>query len=179
VIEDPAVLRLALDLTEYGRRLNRQFQFPGDEPFKDSYPAHALWFKALVGEDDEAAVAYFRARAEELGTEQAGTLPAEVYVALLAHLQRYDEALAAAARWLPPGTRTTGFAPSLMELSRRCGRFERLIDVSRERGDLVGFTAGLVEQAGPAGEGQLNRKGAKTQRGRTKAMGHEKHEKPQ
>ncbi len=31
--EDPAVLRLALDLTEYGRRLHAQFQYPGDEPF--------------------------------------------------------------------------------------------------------------------------------------------------
>jgi hypothetical protein len=147
VLEDPAALRLALDLTAYGRRLHRQFQFPGEEPFKDTYPAHALFFQAMLGENADEALAYFRTRAEELGTEQSGTLPAEVYVALLAHQQRYDEALAAAARWLPPGTRTTGFAPNLMELSRRAGRFDRLIEVCQERGDLVGFAAGLVEQA--------------------------------
>jgi hypothetical protein len=147
VLEDPAALRLALDLTAYGRRLHRQFQFPGEEPFKDTYPAHALFFQALLGEEVEAALAYFRTRAEELGSEQAGTLPAEVYVALLAHQQCYDDALAAAARWLPPGTRTTGFAPNLMELSRRAGRFDRLIEVCQGRGDLVGFAAGLVEQA--------------------------------
>ncbi len=134
-------------MTAYGRRLNRQFQFAGEEPFKDTYPASALFFQAMAGEETESALTYFRTRAEELGTEQTGTLPAEVYVALLAHQQRYDEALAAAARWLPPGTRTTGFAPNLMELSRRAGRFDRLIEVCQERGDLVGFAAGLVEQA--------------------------------
>ncbi len=147
VLEDPAALRVALDLTAYGRRLHRQFQFPGEEPFKDTYPAHALLFGAMLGEDTEDALTYFRTRAEELGSEQAGTLPAEVYVALLSHLERHDEALAAAARWLPPGTRATGFAPNLMALSRRAGRFDRLIQVSQERGDLVGFAAGLVEQA--------------------------------
>ncbi len=147
VLEDPAALRVAVDLAEYGRRLSRQFQFASDEPFKDTYPSHGLFFKARLGEETEAALAYFRSRVEELGTEQAGPLPAEVYVMLLAHQNRYDEALAAAERWLPPGTRTTHFAPSLMELSRRAGQYDRLIRACRDRGDLVGFAAGLVEQA--------------------------------
>ncbi len=146
LLDDPAALRLALDLTAYGRRLNRQFQFPGEEPFKDTYPSYALFFQAMLGENVEAALAYFRARLEELD-EGAGSLPAEIYVALLARLGRLDEALAAAVAGLPPGTRTTGFAPSLLELSRRAGRFDTLTAASEQRGDLVGFTAALVEQS--------------------------------
>src|SRR5262249_152071 len=49
-LTDPDALHLALDLTEYGRRLSQQFQYPGDEPFADMYPANALYFHALLSE---------------------------------------------------------------------------------------------------------------------------------
>ena len=41
-----------------------------------------------------------------------------------------------------------------MELARRAGQFDTLADVSRQRGDLVGFAAALVEQARVAGQGK-------------------------
>ena len=50
-LSDPDDLRLALDLTEYGRRLSQQFQYQGDEPFADMYPANALYFQALLGRE--------------------------------------------------------------------------------------------------------------------------------
>lgn len=49
LLEDPEVLALAYDLTEYGRRLGKQFQFAGDEPFADVYPSHGLFFGAANG----------------------------------------------------------------------------------------------------------------------------------
>jgi hypothetical protein len=146
VLDDPESLRLAVDLTEYGRKLNRQFQFAGDEPFADTYPSHRLLFRALLGQEADAAIEYFGTRAEQLSAESAGPLPAEVFIALLARAGRYDEALAATVRLLPPSMRTTGFAPNLMELSRRAGKFDRLIQACQARGDLVGFAAGLIEQ---------------------------------
>jgi hypothetical protein len=45
---DEESLRLAADLTEYGRRLSRQYQYPGEEPFVDSHPTHALFFRAQL-----------------------------------------------------------------------------------------------------------------------------------
>ena len=126
------------------------FSLPAKNRSCRFYPSHGLFFAALLGQNVAEAVEYFRQRAEEAGApadvSPAGTLPAEVYLALLARLARYDEALAAAARFVPPGTRTTGFAPNLMELSRRAGRFDRLIDLCEQRGDVVGFAAGLVER---------------------------------
>lgn len=145
VIDDPEVLRLAADLTEYGRRLSSMFQYPGQEPFVDTYPTHALFFRALLGEEVDEAVAYFRGRAEALADSDQGSWPAEVYVALLARLGRIDDAFGAAAQYLA-AARTTGFSPSLLELAQRSGNYSRLLEISRQRGDLLGFAMGLAEQ---------------------------------
>ena len=145
VVDDPETLRLAADLTEYGRRLSAMFQYPGQEPFVDTYPAHALFFRALLGEQVDEALDFFRGRAEALADGEQGAWPAEVYVALLSRLGRIDEAFEAAAHFLA-GARTSGFAPSLLELAQRSGNYERLSEISRERGDLLGFMMALAEQ---------------------------------
>ena len=143
---DEESLRLATDLTEYGRRLSRQYQYPGEEPFVDSHPTHALFFRAQLGEQVEEALAYFRERAEALPVAQHGPLPLETYVTLLARLGRHREALDALARLAPPGSQLSGFAPTMLELARTAGAFDRLMEICQERGDLLGFTAGLVEK---------------------------------
>lgn len=150
LLEEPAVLELAYDLTEYGRRLSKQFQFAGDEPFADVYPSHGLFFAAQLGRQVDEALAYFRAKAESIDPREFGAAAVEVYVALLARLGRYVEAIDATASMLPAGVRSSGFAPSLQELSRLAGNYERLLAVCRERGDLVSYAAGLAERQ-PAG----------------------------
>ncbi len=147
LLEEPALIELAHDLTEYGRKLGAQFQFKGDEPFAEVYPSHARFFEAQLGRGVDESLAHFRRVAEATNVYEAGTAPAEVYIALLTRLKRYDEALAATVALLPPGTRTSGFAPNLLELSRLAGNYERLMAVCRERGDLVGYAAGLVERS--------------------------------
>src|SRR5262249_31475237 len=71
-LSEPDDLRLALDLTEYGRRLSQQFQYAGDEPFTEMYPANALYFQALLGEKIDEALAYFRNKAEMLDPQYHG-----------------------------------------------------------------------------------------------------------
>lgn len=145
VLDDPDVLRLAVDLTEYGRRLSSLFQYPGQEPFADTYTTHGLFFRALVGEQVDEALDYFRGRAEALAGEDQGFWAAEVYVALLTRLGRVNEAFEAATKLLAGG-RTSGFAPSLLELAQRSGNYSRLMEVSRERGDLLGYMMAIAEQ---------------------------------
>jgi hypothetical protein len=147
LLEEPALIELAHDLTEYGRKLGAQFQFKGDEPFTEVYPSHARFFEAQLGRGVGESLAYFRRVAEATNVYEAGPAPAEVYIALLTRLKRYDEAIAATVALLPPGTRTSGFAPNLLELSRLAGNYEQLMAVCRERGDLVGYAAGLVERS--------------------------------
>jgi hypothetical protein len=145
VLDEPADLRRAVDLTEYGRRLGSLYQYPGQEPFVDTYPTHAFFFRALLGEGVDEAVGYFRGRAEALADTDQGAAPAEIYVGLLSRLGRNAEAFEAAAKLLA-GLRTSGFAPSLLELAQLAGRYDRLAEVSRQRGDLVGFAMGLLSR---------------------------------
>jgi hypothetical protein len=143
ILEAPALVRLAWELTEYGRRLDKQYQFAGDEPFADVYPAHGFFFGAQLGNGVEQALAYFRHKAENSSIDDVGSLPAETYVVLLARLGRWCEAIEASARLLPQGIRTAGFAPSLLELSRAAGDYTVLRDSSKNRGDLLPYAVAL------------------------------------
>ena len=145
ILEDLRHLALALDVTRYGKRLHEQFQFAGEEPFAELYTAHEWFYQAMLGEKVDEALEYFRGRAAGIDPQEHGTLPVETLVVLLAHSGRMAEAIEAAATLLPPGMRTTGFAPSLLELSRQAGDFERALAVCQDRGDLIGFAASLIE----------------------------------
>ncbi len=56
VLEERQLVELAFDLTEYGRRLSKQFQFAGEAPFADVYPAHGLFFAAQLDQNIDEAV---------------------------------------------------------------------------------------------------------------------------
>lgn len=144
MVDDPKTIERALDLCAYGRQLSATFQFAGEEPFVDLYPTAALYFGALLGRDVDQAVAWFKQRAEERPVDQYGAAPAEVYISLLARLGRHDEALRAAAKLLPAGSRGGQFGPNMFELAQQGNRYETLAQISRERDDLMGFVVGLV-----------------------------------
>lgn len=148
LVDDPRILRLAVELTEYGQQLSGQFQFPGEEPFTDLYPSHARYFRALLGEDVAATLSWLGERAEAAGPD-GRPQAAEAYVSLLARLGRFAEAADAAARWLPGKIRGGAGSPSLLELSQQAGSYERLLDTARAKNDPVSFAAGLVAR-GPA-----------------------------
>ena len=136
---------MALDLTEYGRRLSSELQFPGDEPFTELYPSHALYFGAILDKQVEEALEFFRQRAQSVNIEEQGSAAAEIYVGLLARMQRYPEAIEASIELLPPELQTLGYAPSLLELSELAGNYDRFMRLCEDRGDMLGYAAGLVQ----------------------------------
>jgi hypothetical protein len=152
LVTSPEMLSLAADLTEYGRRLAPQFQSAGEEPFADAYADQGLFFRAQLGQQVDEALAFFRDKATSLDPAEHGTGPLEVYVALLSRLGRNSEAMDALAELLPAGARVTGFAPTMGELAKRSAEFTRMMTACRHRGDLLGFTASLVENALAAGQ---------------------------
>ena len=62
-----------------------------------------------------------------------------VYVDLLARLGQARLAIDEFLRLIPAGIPTTGRAASLFELAAACGDYGPLIELSRQRGDLVGY----------------------------------------
>jgi hypothetical protein len=144
IVEDPDILRIALDLTEYGCRLHQNFQFRGDEPFADIYPSHRFFFVAQLGLHVDEAVDYFRERAEGAKVEEIGTMPVEVFVTLLTRLKRYREAAEALAKLIPPGVSTQGFAATLFELCKLAGDYSPMLARCREQDDPVGFAVAAI-----------------------------------
>ena len=76
-------LDLALQLAQYGSRLAQQYQYAGNPPFDDFYPAHIQFFKALLGDDREQALAYFRSRIGDDVADTDNQMAAYVLVDLL------------------------------------------------------------------------------------------------
>lgn len=145
-IEDQATVRKAAELCAYGRQLAPQLQYAGEQPFGELYPSSQLFFQAQLGDRVDEALAYFKEVAvREIEEGDYGS--AEVYVALLARMKRYDDALTALNELVPSHARLSGFAPSLTELAHMGKLHDRLAAISRERGDVISFVAGLIDKS--------------------------------
>ena len=137
-------LDLAIEFTEYGRRLAPMFQYASDPPFDKFYDDHGLYLKALRGENVEEAVAHFQQKLEK-AEDDAKPACAAVQVSLLDRLGRAREAIAVSLEHLSHVQDAGGAFPTVADLCQKAGDYRGLIDFSRQRGDLVSFLAGLVE----------------------------------
>ena len=146
ILDDEKMLRLALDLTAYGGRLSPQFQYPGEGPFEDLYPSHALYLAALLGEQVDEAIAYFATRAETMDAAEHGALPLEAYVQLLDRLGRHEAATETLIRSCDSdAVQASQVVPLLVDLAGKSGKFEPLIDFCRQREDVLGFATALAQ----------------------------------
>jgi len=138
-------LKQAIELAEYGSNLASHYQYAGDPPFEDFYPAHMQFFKVLAGQNRDAALDYFRTQLKDDPADSDSQLTALALVDLLMRLERYDEALDLGAKYLVGIQDQVGF--SITDLCQRAGRFDRLRQISREKGDLIGYTAALLHES--------------------------------
>jgi len=146
-LEDPGMLRQALEMADYGRRLSPMFEFKVDPPFQNVYIDHAIYLRALLGEDVDGAIAHFRQKVLDSDPEQVGTAPAQVLVTLLVRLERYREAIAASLEFLDGVPAAQLGCPSLFQLCQMAGEWEQLSKLARERGDLLSFAASIAGRA--------------------------------
>ena len=144
VIEKPDDIRLALDLTIYGRHLHPQFQYAGEEPFLDLYPSSAAFFRAMLGQQVDQGIRYFTQKADSVDQSQFGTVAVEVLIDLLARCGRKEEALRAYDTRMPVGNRLLGIAPTMLELSIGMGEYQSMQSICRKRDDLLGYAAALL-----------------------------------
>ena len=144
LIEDAETLRVALDLTAYGRCLHEQFQLQEDVPFANGYADYGRFFAAQLDEQVDEAVDHFREQAEAVDQYTQGTGAVEVYLALLVRLGKDAEAIAEYVRLLSEGSTVGPLVPSLYELSARAGEFSQMTKMAQQRGDVVSFTTGLI-----------------------------------
>ena len=141
VLEDRPSIQKAYELTQYGKRLHHQFQYPGEEPFVDFYPSHAAFFGVLLGRDVDAGLAIFERKMLAADPLQHGTGPMEVYTELLDRSGRSREAIDVALRQVPEDVPSPRLVPPLLEMAAKCGHYQPILDYCVRKNDPLGYAA--------------------------------------
>ena len=144
LLTDPALVTKAFEIADYGSRLPADLQYPGETPFEDLFAAHRLFFAATLGREVDAAVSYFGDKARAEGDDPRSTAALETYLVLLMRTDRADDALAAYAELASKDRELSTHAPTLLEIARASGDWERYGEICRDREDLLGFAAGML-----------------------------------
>ena len=149
VLEEPEQIRKAWELTQYGRRLNHQFQYPGDEPFVDFYPAYAAFYSILLGDNIEAGLTVFQRKARTVNASEHGTGAIETYVDLLDRTGQHQQAIETAITMVPTEVPSQRIVPLLLEIAEKTNSisdqdgYSQLLQYCREKNDLLSYVAVL------------------------------------
>lgn len=143
IVQCPDLLRLAVELCDYGQRLPSEFQYRGVPPFDDTYVTVGGFLRALLGEATERELDRLDGIAGEQRKE-SGVLDAAAWLIRLASNTGHgDRALDA---WLEYFHQVGSdfhlnddVAPSLQQLLARHGLHDRVAPVLKQRGDLLGY----------------------------------------
>ncbi len=141
VLLEPAQISTALQLTDYGRNLSGRHRYEGEFPFEDTYVDHAVYLRGLLG--DDSAIEHFQTKIASDDTGEA--VAAQVLVRLLARMKRWDDAVDVAAEHLAGIPESMLMCPSLSVLCQRTGKLDRLAKSARDHGDLVHYTAAILQ----------------------------------
>ncbi|CAD72628.1 MAG TPA: hypothetical protein DDX19_22795 [Rhodopirellula baltica] len=153
VIDDREMIDQALQLCQYGRRLPSDFQYPGEEPFVDFYPAHSAFFSALLGQSVDTALRMFEQKARTVDVNVAGAGAIETYIDLLDRVGRPAEALRAAIELFPDDVPVQRVLPELLAMARRAKQagdtsgLDALEQFCFGRSDLLAVAAIAAEKA--------------------------------
>ena len=146
-VTDRAALEVFEELCEYGGHLSQQFQPRGTAPFEDQFVAYGHYIQALLGNDVEQHVDYFRQQAAEWDPEKSGDAPARVLVRLLVALNRPAEALPILLERVIEDVPYGSPVPSALQLCYEAKDFQRMEALARNRGDVLSyFAAGILKR---------------------------------
>lgn len=163
VCSDAETLTTCLELARYADRLPEELRYPGDGPFTELAKASRLFYSGCLGQDAEAAEAFFSEQAGITATDASPgprgpleQLAVEYLIVLLARGGQSAKAVRIALAHLPRSgeqAATTGLVPPVVELAAAAeatqpGSMQLLLDACRERGDAVTFAQMLAVRAG-------------------------------
>ena len=147
-LDEQETLLLALQLAEYGNRLAPTFRYRSEPPFENLYEDHAVYLRALLGDEVDSAIAHFQKKAAE-ANPQEDSRPAQAVVGLLVRLGRYADAMEVSLTYLRDHDPSHLACPSVLQLCHLAGDHRRLMEVARARGDLLSFAAAVLQAEPP------------------------------
>ncbi|MCS7026777.1 MAG: hypothetical protein NZV14_18410 [Bryobacteraceae bacterium] len=143
---DPDTLARGLEMAEYGSRLHATVSYRGDPPFEDFFRDATIYLRARTGVDVEAAVAHFRAKVASYDLEEIGSYPVQTFIRMLLRLNRPAVAVEVFEQFLSDVNPAYLSCPSLPQLCRLAGDFERLKMIAQRDGDLIQYVAAILAQ---------------------------------
>lgn len=151
---NPQAIALAMQLAEYGARLQPSLQYPDAAPFEKTYPAHLKFYRALLGEAIEEATNYFCTLAEQEASDEAeGKIPEgsprsalEAYYYVLAKTNQESRAIEELTRLGSAQTLFSPLVPSPLELASQSDAWQAYEALMIQRGDEVGRLRGQLAQ---------------------------------
>ncbi len=159
LLTEPSLVAKALELADYGARLPKDLQYPGEPPFEDQFATHRLLLQATLGQNADEALAYFarRAAASAVREDQPNDAPTpsaadattaiETYLILLTRTGRHAEALAAYGELVETDRELSPHAPTMLELATASGDWDAYEKNCHARNDLIAYAAGLAARA--------------------------------
>lgn len=147
-VTDPAVLKLFHELCQYGSHLSPHFQTPGIPPFEKQFEAYGHYISALLGENVEDHLAYFRQQVAEADAETVGDGPGRILVRLLVALGHPHEALDVLLEHVFEDAPYGAPVPSALQLCYQSKDYSRMTEIAKDRGDLLSYAAARI--ANPA-----------------------------
>jgi tetratricopeptide (TPR) repeat protein len=132
----------AIELAEYGSKLDKQLQYGGDPPFSDFYPAHMHYLNVLANQNVDEAFDYFQKELDNEPDAPDKQLIAYVMVDLLMRIGRLDQAVEIAKDYLADVEDPNSF--SFADLCRKAGKADVLQEAARQHDDPLRFVFGLV-----------------------------------
>lgn len=141
-------LALIRELTHYGKHLHINFRVYGNPPFENIYTDYAAYADALLGNDIEGALEHFR---DKVRTSEPGeTLAVQTLVQLLIRLKRLPEAAELAIEHLSNKGPSELMCPPPMQICHMAGDYQRLMELAKQRGDVLSYAAAAMERGGKA-----------------------------
>jgi len=136
----------AIGLCAYGARLASQFQQEADPPFERTYADYAVLLEVVGGIDVEKGLKHFRDKIEP-EFANGSTFPAEVFVNLLIRINRKQEAIEVAKKYLSAEGRPLA-CPGVYEMCRDAKDYLGLAEAARLRADGVNYLAAKLSARG-------------------------------
>ena len=148
VLDRPEQIQKAWELCQYGRRLDQQFQYPGEEPFQDFYSAYSTFYSILRGDNVDAGLKLFQRKAQTVDTVKHGTGAIETYVDLLTRVGRHVEAVQATVEFVPDDVPPQRIIPLLIEIAAKAKQAgddasEPILRYCEKHGDVLGYAAAV------------------------------------
>ena len=143
--EDVKTLRLVIELCQYGKKLAEMFQHPGQQPFENVFEDYEIYIRAVLGENIEQAVEHFSSKVDASDPYEVGTAPAQTLVKVFVKLEKFDDAIDVYQRYLKDSDPAYLNCPNARQICDMAENYERLKDLAREEGDLLSFTAAMIQ----------------------------------